>query len=524
MRRIASFLVFIVALSAPLRAEPPENFAARVEAVRKQAGIPGLALAIVENGEPTMVRGFGTRGLEDSRKVDEHTIFMTGSTGKAMTVAALAILVDEGKIAWDDKVIEHVPWFRLYDPYATRELTIRDLLTHRSGLGLGAGDLLGVPRGQLSRRESVERLAHIEPAHGFREKYQYDNVLYMVAGQLIEEVTGKTWEEFMRERVFRAGGMMDSVPDEAGRLGSANRALPHARIDGRVRGEGTQEALDERDQLGSNMAPAGMQALSAHDLARWLQIQLAQGELPEGGRLWSEEQAREMWKPVVVQDISPAPEWLKPIAPNFDTYALGWNVRDYRGEKLVWHSGGVFGYGAVVLMLPEQDVGIAMAINSEDGWAVRGLMYELLDHYVGADYVDWSAKYLDYWNERIAGALAVLDAEKGATVESDPTLPLAAYAGTYRDKWYGDVVVSQRGDGLWVDFTTTPRMEGRLVHRQYDTFVTEFTDPTIEPALLTFQLDAKGGIDRVKAVAASPIADFSYDYRDLDLQPVGETQ
>ncbi len=376
--RLVLCLLFV--LPPPAVAAPPAGFAERVEQLRKQAEVPGMTIAIVEQGKPTFVQGFGQRGLGNRRRVDEHTIFMTGSTGKAITVAALALLVDEGRIKWDDRVIDHLPWFRLYDPYATREITIRDLLTHRSGLGLGAGDLLGVPRGSLSRKDTIRRLAFIKPAYSFRESYRYDNVLYMVAGQLIEEVTGQSWERFVRERIFRAGGMADSVTDEAGRLAARNRALPHARLDPRVRGAGAQQPIDERDEPGANMAPAGAQAMSAADLSRWIRIQLAHGAMPDGKRLWSEAQAQEMWKPVVVQPSSALPEWMKPIAPNFETYALGWSVRDYRGAKMVWHSGGVFGYGAVVILLPEQNVGFAIAINSEDGWLVRGLMYELLDH------------------------------------------------------------------------------------------------------------------------------------------------
>ncbi|HEX2140564.1 MAG TPA: serine hydrolase domain-containing protein, partial [Woeseiaceae bacterium] len=259
----------------PANAAPPGNFAARAEEVRKAAGVPGMAIAVVENGEVTFARGFGVRKLGGRERVDADTIFPTGSTGKAFTVAALALLVDQGHIAWDDPVIEHMPWFKMYDPWVTREITIRDLLVHRSGLGLGAGDLLFVPRTNLSRRESVERLRYIEPETSFRSAYAYDNILYMAAGQLIEEVTGRTWEEFMADEVLAAAGMADSTSDHDARFENPNRAWPHARLNGAFRGVGDQEPLEERDTLGRNAAPAGGIASSANDMARWMMIQLA---------------------------------------------------------------------------------------------------------------------------------------------------------------------------------------------------------------------------------------------------------
>ena len=220
-------------------------------------------------------------------RVDADTIFPTGSTGKAFTVAALATLVDAGKIDWDDKVTDRLPGFQMYDPWVTREITIRDLLVHRSGLGLGAGDLLMVPRGSISRAEAVKRLRYIKPATSFRSAYAYDNVLYMVAGQLIEAVTGQTWENYVREHVLAPAGMSKSTSDSDRRFATANRAHPHARP-GRVRGTGPQQLLDERDELGRAAAPAGGLAISANDMTKWLALQLARGKLPSGERLFSE--------------------------------------------------------------------------------------------------------------------------------------------------------------------------------------------------------------------------------------------
>ena len=510
----------LLATAATVQAAPPPGFDARVEALRKEVEAPGIAIAIVEKGQTTLAKGYGVRKLGDPSPVDADTIFQTGSTGKAFTAAALAILVDQGKLGWDDKVIDHMPWFRMYDSWVTREITVRDLLVHRSGLGLGAGDLLYVPRGSISRKEAVKRLAHIKPATSFRSAYAYDNILYMVAGQLIEEVTGQTWEEFMTAEVLKRGGMNSATATNEARWATADRAFPHARIGGAVRGDGPNKVLDEREELGRAANPSGGLAMSANDLAQWLKIQLGHGALPGGGRLFSEEQAAERWKGVTVQPISPLPGKLAPLTPKFSLYALGWEVEDYRGAQIISHGGGVFGSITHVVLLPEQDVGIAVVVNSEDVALLRGVAHMLVDHYLGVPDQDWPARFAEFMEMRVAGGKAALAATKAKPAGVGPSLSLDRYTGTYRDPWYGDVAVSKGPQGLHIDFKSTPRMAGRLEHWQYDTFVTRFDDKAIEPAYVTFALDADGKVSRVTMKAESPIADFSYDYQDLLLTPV----
>lgn len=519
MKLVKGMRFFLLLVAAPALAAPPEDFDQRVEQLMRSAEIPGLSIAIVENGKPVLAKGYGVRQLGAATTVDANTIFPNASTGKAFTTAALARLVDEGRIAWDDRVIDHLPWFRMYDPYVTREMTVRDLLVHRSGLGLGAGDLLFVPRSNLSRRESVKRLAYIKPATSFRSGYAYDNILYMVAGQLIEEVTGKSWEDYIATNVFAAAGMTVSTSDNDKRFATANRAFPHARLDGGLRGAGTMQRLDERDELGRSAAPAGGLAVSANDMVRWLQIQLAKGALPEGGRLFSEKQATEMWTPVVLQPNPPVAEALRLTQPMFTSYALGWTVRDYRGAKLVWHSGGVFGFVSVVVLIPEKNVGFAILTNAEESWLRSGLMYELVDHYLGLPQESWPETLGALTKERIAGALKTLDTRAAAPANVGPSLPLNRYVGTYTDPWYGDIEVTLVKGKLFIDFKSTPNMSGTLEHYQYDSFVTRFADKALEPAAVTFGLDAEGKVERVTMKAVSPVADFSWDYHDLLFTP-----
>ncbi|WP_207215751.1 serine hydrolase [Pseudolysobacter antarcticus] len=510
-------------------AEVPIDFDAHMEAAMHQYGVPGMAVSIVEDGKTVLAKGYGVRKLGSQELVDADTLFVLGSTTKAFTSAALAILVDEGKIGWDDKVTDHLPGFQMYDPWVTREITIRDLLVHRSGLGLGAGDLLFVPRTLRTRAEAVHALRYIKPATSFRSGYAYDNVLYMVAGQLIEAVSGQRWEDFVREHVLKPAGMNHSTTDEVDHFATSDRVQPHARLDGRIRGMGHLEMLDERQGLPQAAAPAGLLASSANDMARWLAIQLNHGALPQAGkdgaRLFSEAASQEMWTPQVLTPISKYPAPLDALTPQFSAYALGWDVEDYRGITILEHGGAVLGEQSLVVLLPSRNVGFAMQANSEDGGVVmKGLMYELLDHYLGAPHHHWVADFGAFKKQRQAAAIVALDAMDLAQAKikagsGKPPLPLSGYVGKYADPWYGPIDVSQDKARLRIDFTKTPNMAATLEYWQYDTFRTVWDDKGIEPAYVTFALDASGKVSRINMKSVSPLADFSYDFQDLVITP-----
>ena len=513
MRLLASVLLLVPALAA---AAPPKGFDARVQAVLLQQGVSGATVAIVEDGKVTLARGYGVRGLKHPEPVGADTLFQIGSTTKAMTSAALAILVDEGKIRWDDPVIDHLPGFRMYDAWVTREMTVRDLLVHRSGLGRGQGDLLFVPTTNISRADTVHRLRFLKPPASFRSTFAYDNILYIVAGQLIEAVTGQSWEAFVDERLLDPAGMTGAVTSDAERFAVADRAFPHGRF-GEIRGIGEQVAMDEKAvALGANVGPAGSVAAGANDLARWLGVQLS-GGLVSGSenRLFSAERALEMWQPVVPIPVTPLPGPLAELTPQFRNYALGWIVQDYRGHKIIQHAGGTQGFRAVVVLIPEKKVGFAIAMNSEELGFVPGLQYELLDHYLGLPKRDWPKAFAEFFDARVQGGLEAQRAATTGRPDSRPTLPLANYAGGYADPWYGAIAIREQGGALTIDFLQTPGMTGPLEHWAYDTFVARWPDPTMEPAYVTFTLDAAGKPEKISMKAFSPVADFSFDYHDL---------
>jgi CubicO group peptidase (beta-lactamase class C family) len=515
MRR--AFLIALAGLAAPALAAPPAGFDQRVEQLRTAYDAPGVSIAIVENGAPTLAKGWGVREIGKPEPVGPDTIFGVGSVSKAFTVAALAILVDEGKLKWDDKIIDHMTDFRMFDPWVTREMTVRDLLVHRSGLGLGAGDLLFVPNSDLSRKETVRRLRFIKPATSFRSAYAYDNILYMVAGELVEAVSGEPWEKFLRTRLFAPLGMKNSTDTNAEFQATADRAHLHGRIDGPIVGLGHQETYGPDAVLAHNAAPAGGLAISANDMTRWLLAQLNHGQIPGGSaRLFSAEQSNQMWNPVTLEPISPQPPEFAATQPNFHAYALGWDVQDYRGIKIISHGGAVFGSLTQVVLIPSKNVGFSIAVNSEDGEIVRGLMYELLDHYFGFPSNGWPEKYHALKIARLADAAKLVSAKKDSPTQVGPSLPLDRYVGDYADPWYGTIHVRRAGNALAIQFPHSTGMDGMLIHHQYDTFRTQPRLRWIEPAYVTFSIDADGKVDRVRMMPVSPLADFSFDYRDLD--------
>ncbi len=516
--RALAALALVMAASAG--AVPPAGFEERVEQLRQQFGAPGVTIAIVENGKTTLARGWGVRDIGTSRPVDADTIFFTGSTGKAFTSAALATLVDAGKIKWDDKVIDHMPDFRMWDPWVTREMTIRDLLVHRSGLGLGQGDLLFLPNSTLSRKETVRRIRYLKPATSFRSGYAYDNILYMAAGQLIEEVSGESWEKYVHNHVFAPLGMNHSTDTDAEFHANPNHARPHSRSGGAIHGLGTQAPLDEKATIAQNAAPAGGLAISANDMSRWLLTQLGRGKIPGSDkRLFAEEQSQQMWTGAVITPIPHYPTDFAVAQPHYNFYALGWDLSDYRGAQVVGHDGAVLGSQATVALLPEKNVGIFVAVNSEDGEIVRGLLYELLDHYLGLPQNHWPEKWHDFKINRLNQAAKRVQTASAKPAQAGPSLPLDHYAGDYTDPWYGTIKVRQAAGGLTVDYPHSVGMEGPLTHYQYDTFKTNPSLKWVEPAYVTFSIDADGKVDRVTMKPVSPTADFSWDYQDLLFTP-----
>jgi CubicO group peptidase (beta-lactamase class C family) len=486
-----------------------------VERARRTFEVPGIAVAVVKDGKVVLAKGYGVRKLGETAPVTADSLFRIASNTKAFTTAALAILVDEGKLHWDDRVIDHLPEFQMYDPYVTREMTVRDLLTHRSGLGLGAGDLMFWPATDFTREEIVRRIRFLKPATSFRSRYAYDNLLYLVAGQIVGHVTGKSWDDFVRERIFVPLGMLHTNSSTRALIAAADVANPHARADGKL------VALSQTDH--DNNAPAGSINSSVGDLAKWMIVQLNHGAYA-GGRLFSAERSSEMWSGQTILPIEDlpagAPAAMAQIQPQFNQYGLGWMLRDYRGRKMVYHTGTLAGYVSRVTMIPEINLGIVVLTNQEEAGAHASIAYSILDEYLSAPAVDWVPAFREMARlEAAEGEDEVKKSSAGRNANSRPSLPLASYAGWYRDAWYGDVAVTENFGRLVISFTHTKQLTGDLEHWQYDTFVARWKDRTLAAdAFVTFTLGADGSVQQMKMAPVSPLTDFSFDFQDLDLR------
>ena len=510
MRRLLTTLLVAPALSA---AQSPAAIDSIVERAMKTFGNQGVAVAVVKDGTVIVAKGYGIKRLGAPDLVGPDTRFGIASNTKAFTATALGILVEEGKLAWDAPVIRYLPEFAMYDPFVTRELTIRDLLVHRSGLGLGAGDLLWWPASTYDRKEIVRRLRFIKPATSFRSAYAYDNVLYLVAGEVIERVTGRTWEQFVQERILDRVGMTASTVRHSDAGGRDDVASTHAVV------EGTMTVI--APMTSDNTNPAGGINAGARDIAKWLLVQLDSGRLADGSRLVSARTAREIWTGVTPLPMGPPAPEMAPLRRQFSLYALGFNTGDFRGKKLLTHTGGLPGYLSWLGFIPDARVGVAVLTNTETPM-YAALGWSLLDYALGTtppwDFVGGQAAVAKRQKASLTLDRIAIAAARDSL--GKPSLPLERYAGTYEDPWYGDILISYANGKLRMAFGHTPQLQGALVHWQHDTFVARWDDREMRAdAFVTFQLNPDGSIDQVKLVAADPETDFSFDFHDLLLKP-----
>lgn len=518
-RRMTYFITGLVLLSSVCllgQSTPPSDLDQYIARALKTFDVPGLSVAIVKDGKVVLAKGHGVRKLGESTRVDEYTMFGIGSNTKAFTTAALASLVDEKKLSWDDPVYERLPGFQMYDPYVSHEMTIRDLITHRSGMGLGEGDLLFWPHTTFTREEVIYKLRFMKPTSSFRSRFAYDNLLYMTAGQIIPAVIGKSWDDYVREKILAPLGMEHTNLSTTAYKPGDNYAWPHEVLDGKL------QVIDFVPL--DNAGPAGAINSCAADMAKWVQLQLARGKFPgRDARLFSEKQSREMWSPQTILPIGDYPKSLAALQPNFADYGLGWFLRDYHGRKLVGHTGGVAGFVSRVMLVPGENLGVVVLTNAESGGAFDSILFHILDQYFNLQPNDWIAAYKAADDAEHEDAKKEMNAQSASrAADSKPSLPLEKYAGTYQDAWYGPVTLKMEGSGLVLSFDHTPKMIGDMQPWQYDTFKAHWRDRGIEDAFVTFALKPDGSVDHLTMQAVSPLADFSFDYQDLWFTPAAK--
>jgi len=518
------FLILSLAVSAQASSITEKN--TKIEQAITQAmntfQVPGAAVAIVKDNKVVMSKGFGVIEHGKSAKVTADTLFGIASNTKAMTAAILASLVDEGKLTWQTKVIDVIPEFQMPDAYVTREFTITDLLAHNSGLGLGAGDLMIWPHTSLTNADIIKGLKYLPEVSSFRSEFAYDNLMYIIAGEVIARITGKTWNEVIQARIFTPLAMNNTrAAFSLIEKGNNNVARAHVPLKG------------ELNVVGGNFlekfSSAGSVASSVNDMSLWLKAQLNKGVYgaqsdgdtvdDKAPRLFSEKQSRAMWQARTLLSVSDkATEQDK---THFSAYGLGWFLKDYHGVKLIHHSGGILGMVSKVVLVPEEGLAMVILTNQQSGYAFNAIYQQILNEYLDLPEKDWTVYYHEKQQKSIAREQKRLaKAADSVNKNSAHSLELRDYAHTYVDNWYGEINISFKNNKLHMQFANTAELKGSLEHYQHNTFIVRWDDRTLEAdAFVNFNLNEEGSIEYATMKAVSLATDFSFDFHDLKLVP-----
>ncbi|MBS1557584.1 MAG: serine hydrolase [Bacteroidetes bacterium] len=507
------FLLFIFRFSPaqPMNSKQIDDLAARS---MKAFNVPGIAVAVIKDGKILHSKGYGVRSLNTLQKVDEHTLFGIASNSKAFTAAALGMLVEEGKLKWDDKVRDYIPEFKLYNPFVTEEFTIRDLLTHRSGLGLGAGDLMFFPdSSDFTINDVIYNLRFLKAVSSFRSKYDYDNNLYIIAGEVVARVSGKSWDEFVEQRIMAPLGMKNSAASFDRLKDQSNVIDGHAPVNGKVQ-------VIARSTIKVGHSAGGINS-SIADLSKWVLLHLNHGKYGDNlsKKLFSEEVHEEMWTPQTIIPVrNPGP-----YNTHFASYGLGFGLADVKGYKQVSHTGGLEGMVTQITMLPELNLGIIVLTNQQEGGAFVSITNQIKDGYFGITGTDRVAEYSVGRNKSLAYAKHLTDSiwNEIETVQKKggSKIEWSTVTGTYTDPWLGEVTIANKNGKLWFDSKRSPKLTGELFYFRGNTFVVKWKDRSMDAdAFVTFSLDETGKGAGITMKAISPLTDFSYDFHDLNFR------
>jgi CubicO group peptidase (beta-lactamase class C family) len=443
----------------------------------KEFDIPGLSIGIVRNDSIIFSKGYGNLEIRKDRTVDENTIFGIGSISKSFTALTLGILVDEGKINWDDKVKKYLPYFELYAPYVTDNFTIRDLLTHRSGLKDVSGGTLWY-HSDYSREQIIKRLKYLEPISGFREKPAYQNVMYVVASEIVKTVSGMSWDNFVKTRVFNKLKMDNTVSLSAERESNSNLAQPHIWNE-------DYEKVTIKQENGDNLAPGGFIYSSSNDMSNYIRLLLNNGVI-DNDTIVSPKIINEIFKPQIIYPIGGAPFYNE-----FTSYGFGWWLTPKNGHKIIEHSGGIDGMSANLVMVKDMNLGFVILTNEAEEPATFLLTAKILEKVLKDKSYDIYSRVLNYRNQNL-NEKKDEPVKISKTPKTKPSLEIQKYAGKYSDKMYGDILINytERG-GLEISFSHSPIFTGKLEHWHFDTFKIDWNDIRVPDGFLTFNFNSK---------------------------------
>jgi len=511
-------VVLVVCLHPSIQAQPLQtkqidSLVAKTMATMPQAGI---AVAVVKDGKVVHAKGYGVTSVKTNEKVNEHTLFAIASNSKAFTTAALAILVDEGKLKWQDPVVDYIPEFKMYNPYVTANFNIQDLLTHRSGLGLGAGDLMFFPDGSdFTVKDVLKSFQYQNPTSAFRTRYDYDNLLYVVAGEVVARVSGMPWAEFVEKRIMQPLGMNRSAGVYQRIKDTKNIAQPH------VVSKGTLNQIETYTKSDETIGAAGGIYASVSDLSKWMIMHLNDGKYGNNQQLISAKNHREMLRPHTFIGFNAKPD--PQTRTHLNAYGLGWGVSDQNGYIVFSHTGGLPGMLSKTTLVPELNVGVVVLTNTDPGgYSFQTISRSIIDSYMGlkpVDRITQAAKSIQARdNAGDSVTTAVWNTVKNG---SSKHLNLENFTGTYRDNWFGDCRISLKDGQLWFASLRSPKLNGKMSYYKANTFAIrwEYRDMDCD-AFATFTLDEEGKAVGIKMRGISPNIDFSFDFHDLDLKRV----
>lgn len=450
----------ISSLTSAEALERIEKLDAYIESSRVQWNVPGVSVSVVHNNEVLLCKGYGVKQAGEQQAVDGDTLFAIASNSKAFTSAALAILVDEKKLRWDDRVQTHLPWFQLYDEYVSQEMRVHDLLCHRSGLGTFSGDLMwyGTP---FTAQQIVEKCRMLKPVGPFRSHYGYSNVMFLAAGLIVEKVSGHSWHEFVRDRILAPAQMTRSITSVRDLISKSNFATPHKTLQDR------SEPIPWVNW--DTMAAAGGIISSAQDMAQWMRLQLGRGEVHQH-RLYSEDASTEMWQAYTNIKITPASSQRFP-STHFRSYGLGWGLGDYGGRKLVSHGGGYDGMYSHQILVPEENFGIMVLTNSMTSLP-DSIAYRAVDLAIGMPDRDWSTENLERFQKSRTEFRKKVDDVTAVRAEgTKPSHPIESYTGEFHCPLMGKASITLEDSKLVFRIHSNPDLVADLVHQHYDTFV-----------------------------------------------------
>jgi CubicO group peptidase (beta-lactamase class C family) len=494
------FLFLSASTFAQIKAVNKELLDTELQKTLDSWDCPAMTVAVVKDGQIEYENGFGVLQIDKKHKADANTNFAIASNTKAFTSAALAILVSEGRLKWDDKVRKYIPWFSLYDPYVSENMTIRDLLCHRSGLKTFSGDLIWYGTNH-SREDIIRRAQYLEPTYGFREQFGYSNILFLAAGQIVEYVTDTTWDDFLKYRIFDPLGMTRTNTSITENAKLENVASCHTFVD--------DKAVVIPYINWDNIGPAGSINSNVHDVSQWLILQLGKGTY-KGKKIWNAAESDEMWSAQTVIDVSPFSKRVNP-STHLKAYGLGWTLFDYKGYLIVTHNGGYDGMISQTVLIPELDWGFVVLTNSLS-MMYSAIMNQMLDYLIeGKMDQTWSDYYLDVkeWVDDYH-AEENLEWKKARVADTKPSFETEAYCGTYGSDVYGDVTIEIVKGKLYLKMMHTEIYQSELTHWHYDTFTIKFdAAPSLPSGTVSFVADKYGKISEMVIEIPNPDFDFT---------------